>query len=285
MRTVYFNGGFMAEDQARISIFDRAVLFGDSVYEVISVAEGRLIDCAQHLARLDRSLGELQIPNPFARAVFLDDIRLLVDANKLDEGIIYIQVTRGAGDRDFRIPEAELTPSVIMFTQGMAVVSNPLLEKGAHIVTLPDLRWGRRDIKTTQLLYPSLAYTQARRAGADDVWLVEDGFVTEAAAKTAWIVASNGLIITHQLSNAILPGVTRKEVLRLASEHGVRFVERAFTVAEAQGAAEAFMTSCGQFVTPVVSIDGHRIADGAVGPLTRKLSDLYIAHAMATAIL
>jgi D-alanine transaminase len=276
-RIVYVNGEFVAEADAKISVFDRGFLFADGVYEVCSVIDGRLVDNAAHLERLRRSLRELRLE--FA----LDDANIeaiqkeLVARNALREGALYLQVSRGAADRDFAFPKSP-APSLVMFTQARRLVDNPAAAKGMAVISLPDIRWRRRDIKTVQLLYPSMAKQAALDAGADDAWLVEDGLVTEGTSNNAWIV-KGGKIITRQLSNDILHGITRAAILRLAAEDRIVFEERPFTIAEAQAADEAFVTSATTFVMPVVRIDGKLIGNGNPGAVSGRLRALYIEEA------
>ncbi|MFZ1815626.1 MAG: D-amino-acid transaminase [Rhizobiaceae bacterium] len=277
-RTVYVNGDFLREEDARISVFDRGFLFADGVYEVTSVLRGKLVDNGAHLARLRRSLCELKLDFQKSDAE-IEAIQLeMVRRNNLVEGALYLQVSRGVADRDFAFP-ANPVPSMVLFTQEKNLAENPAVHRGFSVVTMPDIRWRRRDIKTVQLLAPSIAKQAAMDAGADDAWLVEDGFVTEGTSNNAWII-KGGAIITRQLSNDILHGITRKAVLRLAAEDGLRIEERAFTADEAKDADEAFVTSATTFVMPVVSIDGKLIGNGNPGTLTLRLRQLYIEEAL-----
>ncbi|HUF87032.1 MAG TPA: D-amino-acid transaminase [Thermohalobaculum sp.] len=282
-RTVYVNGDYLPEEEAKISVFDRGFLMADAVYEVTSVLGGRLADYAGHVARLHRSLGELQMAAPVSDEELLEIHRELVRRNDLDEGMVYLQVTRGAADRDFIWPE-DAAPSLVMFTQEKAFEDAEGPKRGIKVRSQPDLRWGRRDIKTVQLLYSSFAKMQAKAQGADDAWLVEDGHVTEGTSNNAYIVTRDGTIVTRQLSTEILHGITRASVLRLAAEAQMKVVERPFTIAEAQEAAEAFITAASTFVCPVVEIDGATIGDGRPGPVAKRLREIYLAHARETAI-
>ncbi|ORE90085.1 D-amino-acid transaminase [Aurantimonas sp. 22II-16-19i] len=284
MRTVYVNGVFCPEDEGRISIFDRGFLFADGVYEVVSVLDGKLIDFAGHMARLARSLGELSMPAPADETALLAIHRELLARNQLAEGAVYMQVTRGVADRDFLFPPEDTPPSLVLFTQAGSLRDKPAARTGLRVVTVPDLRWARRDIKTVQLLYSSMAKTEAKRRGADDAWLVEDGRVTEGSSNNAYIVDASGRLITRPLSHAILPGITRTAVLRLAGEAGIAIEERAFTVEEALAAREAFITSASSFVLPVVEIDGQPIGDGRPGEIAGRLREIYIEEALKTAI-
>jgi D-alanine transaminase len=284
-RTVYVNGQYVHEQEARISVFDRGFLMADGVYEVTSVLDGRLIDFDAHIARLQRSLAELDMPMPLSRDGFLDIHRELVARNAVDEGLVYLQVTRGAADRDFLYPDPDRTAqSVVLFTQHKPGLANdPKAAAGIRVISVADLRWGRRDIKTVQLLYPSMAKMMARRDGADDAWLVQDGFVTEGTSNNAYIVAG-GSIVTRALSNDILHGITRAAVLRLADEAGMAVEERSFTIEEAKAADEAFITSASTFVMPVIAVDGTSIGDGRPGPATRRLREIYLEESRRRAL-
>ncbi|RMD49806.1 MAG: D-amino-acid transaminase [Alphaproteobacteria bacterium] len=283
-RIVYVNGSYVPEEEAKVSIFDRGFLFADGVYEVTSVLDGRLVDFAGHMARLRRSLGELDMASPASDEELLAIHRELVRRNGVEEGLVYLQVTRGAADRDFAWA-ADMAPTLVLFTQskpGLAA-GGPAVERGIRVIQVPDLRWKRRDIKTVQLLYPAMAKMEAKKAGADDAWLVEDGYVTEGTSNNAYIV-TGGRIVTRGLSTDILHGITRAAVLRLAAEAGLEVEERPFTIDEAKGADEAFITSATTFVTPVVAIDGAPVGSGAPGPLTRRLREIYIDEARRSAI-
>ena len=281
-RTVYVNGEYLPEDQARVSVFDRGFLFADGVYEVSSVVDGKLVDNAAHLQRLKRSLAEIGLNAPASDAEIEAIQRQMVARNALTEGIVYLQVTRGAADRDFAYPK-ETRPSLVMFTQVKHVVDNPPAARGIAVITLPDIRWRRRDIKTIGLLPASMAKQAAVEAGADDAWMVEDGLVTEGSSNNAFIITMDGVIVTRDLSNSILHGITRRAVLAIAVREGLGIEERAFTPDEAYGAAEAFVTSASTFVMPVVRIDDHILGNGAPGPITNKLRALYIQLARAEA--
>jgi D-alanine transaminase len=282
-RTVYVNGDYLPEAEARVSVFDRGFLFADSVYEVTTVLDGRLIDFPGHMARLARSLDQLGMAHPADDATLLEIHRGLVARNGLVEGLIYLQVTRGAADRDFLYP-ADATPTLVLFTQAKALQENPVARTGISVITVPDLRWRRRDIKTVQLLYPSMARMAAKRAGAGDAWMVEDGQVTEGTSNNAWIVTRDGHLVTRDLSEDILAGITRAAVMRYAREARMPIEERPFTVAEAQAAAEAFVTSASTFVLPVVSVDGMPVGGGAPGPVATRLREVYIAESLQAAL-
>ena len=263
-RIVYVNGAYMPEQEATVSIFDRGFLMADGVYEVTSVLQGKLIDFEGHAQRLRRSLDALDMAMPMPIDELLGVHRELVARNGIEEGMIYLQVTRGsAGDRDFAFPDPEETPvTLVMFTQNKpGLADSPAAKTGIKVISIDDIRWGRRDIKTVQLLYPSMGKMMAKKAGADDAWMVQDGFVTEGTSNNAYIV-KNGQIITRALSNDILHGITRSAVLRFAREAQMELVERNFTIDEAQSADEAFVTSASTFVMPVVEIDGQALGAG-----------------------
>jgi D-alanine transaminase len=285
MRTVYVNGEYLPENEARVSIFDRGFLMADGVYEVTSVLDGKLIDFDGHAQRLARSLAELDMTPPMGRAELLEIHRELVRINEIDEGLIYLQVTRGSdGDRDFAFPDPDTPPTVVLFTQAKpGLADNPAALKGARIISIEDIRWGRRDIKTVQLLYPSMGKMMAKKAGCDDAWMVEDGYVTEGTSNNAYIVKGNK-IITRALSTHILHGITRAAVLRVAREAQMEVEERNFTVEEARHADEAFTTSASAFVMPVVEIDGTSLGDGKPGRVAKRLREIYIDEMRKAAI-
>ena len=278
-RIVYVNGEYLPEEHAKISVFDRGFLFADGVYEVSSVLRGRLIDNQGHLTRLHRSLSELDMATPASDAEIETIQNTLIEKNAVDEGLVYLQVTRGAADRDFAYPEG-VAPSLVMFTQQKNVIDSPQGKNGIAVVAVEDIRWRRRDIKTVGLLAPCMAKMAAKRAGADDAWLVEDGYVTEGSSNNAFIITADGVLVTRQLGNEILAGITRKAVLRLAREQQVKIEERRFTIEEACRASEAFITSATTFVMPVISIDGKPVANGKPGRLTSRLRELYVQTAL-----
>jgi D-alanine transaminase len=278
-RIVYLNGAFLPFEEARVPIMDRGFLFADGIYEVSAIIDGRLVDNAAHIARLDRSLGEIGIRNPHDAAGWEKLQTELVARNGVREGLVYMQVTRGVAERDFAFPKAGTAPTVMMFTQAKTVLANPLAESGARVITVEDLRWKRRDIKSVALLAQVLAKQQAAEAGVAEAWMVEDGAVTEGSSSTAFIVSCERVLVTRPLSTALLPGITRASVLKLAAEADLRVEERLIPVAEAYEAQEAFYTSASAFVMPVVEIDGRSIGEGRPGPLTRRLRELYIEAA------
>ena len=281
-RIVFLNGSFLPIEEAKVSFMDRGFLFGDGIYEGIGVLGGRLVDNEAHLERLERSLKEVGIANPYTRAQWADIQNEIVRRNGMEEGFIYFQVTRGVAERDFFFPE-DTQPTVAMFTQAKSIAHAPAAERGIAVVTVPDLRWKRRDIKAISLLPQVLAKQAAKEAGAQEAWMVEDGFVTEGGSSSGFIVTKAGAIVVRPLSNAILPGITRRSLLRLSQEEGIALEERLFTVEEAYEAAEAFLTSASNFVLPIVSIDGRPVADGKPGPITKKLRELYLRMATAAA--
>lgn len=284
MRTVYLNGDYVPENEAHISIFDRGFLFADGVYEVTTVLDGKLIGFDGHIERLQRSLSELKINHTVDREEMLAIHRELVKLNKLDQGMIYLQITRGnPGDRDFAFPPEDTPVTTVLFTQEKQIVGTAAETKGLTVVSVEDMRWGRRDIKTVQLLYPSLAKMEAKARGADDAWLIENGFVTEGTSNNTYIV-KNGKIITRDLSHDILHGITRKSVLACAKLLQMEVEERPFTIEEAYEADEAFATSASGFTNPIVKIDGNEIGTGKPGPVGDRLRELYIAENLKAAV-
>lgn len=278
-RFAYVNGRYVPHGDGAVHIEDRGLQLGDAIYEVFAVRGSRLRDEEGHLDRLERSVGEIGIAMPMARAALKLVMRELVRRNHIREGLLYLQVSRGAVKRDHPIPASVPRPTLILtarpydFDAAEARAAN-----GVAVVTKPDHRWGRCDIKTTQLLANLLAKTEARKVGAYEAWLVDDeGLVTEGASTTAWIVDKDGHVVTRQLSNAILPGVTRRVIMEAAAEAQMPIVERAFTPDEAKSAREAFISSAGNFATPIASIDGVTIGDGRPGPLSRRIAELYKA--------
>lgn len=286
MRTVYLNGQYVPENEAHVSIFDRGFLMADGVYEVTSVLDGKLIDFDGHAKRLERSLNELDMQKPEEFDNLLEVHRELVRLNGIEDGMIYLQITRGApGDRDFVYPDPETTaPTVVLFTQNKpGLADSPVAKTGIKVISVEDQRWARRDIKTVQLLYPSMAKMAAKAAGKDDAWMVEDGMVTEGSSNNAYIVKGN-TIITRHLGNEILHGITRAAVLRFARESQMQVEERSFSIAEAQEADEAFITSASTFVMPVVEVDDHAIGTGKPGPIAARLREIYLEESRKAAV-
>ena len=279
-RIAYVNGRYLPFSQAGVHIEDRGLQFADAVYEVWGVVGGLLCDEDEHFDRLERSLREIGVPMPMARAPFKLVLREMLRRNLVHDGLVYLQVTRGTARRDHPVPNPPLQPNMILTARnvdaaGLAKRRND----GIAVITTPDERWARCDIKSTGLLPNILAKTKARAAKAYEAWLVDgEGYVTEGSSTTAWIVDKDGQLITRDLSNAILPGVTRRVILKAAAEAQIPVRERQFTPADAAGAREAFISAATAAVMPVTSIDGKPVGDGKVGPLTRRIQELY-AHA------
>ncbi len=282
-RIAYVNGAFVPLAQARISPLDRGFLFADGIYEVSAVLEGKLVDNDSHLARLKRSVGEIGLGLPVTLDELVELERELVRRNSLTEGVVYMQVTRGVADRDFTFPK-DATPTLFMFTQEKSILASRAAETGIRVKSVPDLRWARRDIKSVALLAQVLAKQEAAEAGCQEAWMIEDGFVTEGGSSSAFIITAADVVVTRPNSTAVLPGCTRRALLALAGEGAITVEERAFTLDEALAAKEAFIASASSFVQPVVAIDGKLIGDGTPGPLSRRLREIYIAFARATAI-
>lgn len=280
-RIVYVNGDYVPETEAKVSIFDRGYIFGDGVYEVIPVINGKLVDKRYFLERLNRSLGELSIAWPCSQDQYLAVMNELVARNSLVEGVVYSQVTRGVADRDFTFP-ADTAPGFIGFTSVMTLLDNPAADTGIHVVTTPDLRWKRRDIKSINLLGQVLAKQDAATRGAKEGWMVENGVVTEGVSSSAYIV-KNGRIITRHLSNEILPGIRRRTLLEISKELDIAIEERAFTVEEALQADEAFISSATTITLGVVTLDGQTIGSGTPGPVTKRLREAYKTRLLAEA--
>ena len=275
----------MPLSEAKVSILDRGFLFADGIYEVAAVLDGKLVDSASHLARLERSVGEIGLALPESLARIEELQKELVARNQLDQGMVYLQVTRGADKgRDFPFPKGDVRPTLVMFVTAKTIVDAPSAKAGIAVITVPDIRWERRDIKSVALLAQVLAKQAAAAAGASEAWMVEDGHVTEGGSSTAFILTRDDVIVTRPNSNAILPGCTRKAVVKLAEERQLKVEERLFTVAEALAAKEAFITSASSFVQPVVSIDGKPVGDGKVGPVATRLREIYVDFARATAV-
>lgn len=279
-RIVYLNGEFVPLERAVIPVMDRGFLFGDGIYEVTAVFGGRLIDNIPHLARLERSLKEIAIANPYSDGEWTRLQTELVRMNGLRDGLVYIEVTRGVFERDFVCP-TDLKPTVVMFTQPKELRDPPAARTGVAVVSVPEQRWKRRDIKSVSLLAQVLAKQAAHHAGVAEAWMIEDGFVTEGASSTAFVATRDRKIVTRPLSTSVLPGITRAAVLKLLDRHALHLDERPFTIAEAHDAAEAFLTSASSLVTPVVKIDGVPVGGGKPGPLAQELRKLYLEMAEA----
>lgn len=280
-RTVYLNGEFVAEQDAKVSVFDRGFLFADAVYEVSAVLNGRLLDNAAHLARLSRSCHALSLRLPCALEEIDNLQKRLIAENNLQEGAVYLQISRGSsGDRDFDFPGESVTPTFLMFTQARPLIDHPKSKSGIRMVSVDDIRWRRRDIKTVGLLAPCLAKEYAHRHEADDALLVENGLVTEASSSNAWIVDTEGTLITRPLSTHILHGITRQALLELAKQHDIRLEERPFTLEEAMNAREVFISSATTFIWPVISLNGKVIGGGVPGQVAGALRKIYVEMAM-----
>ena len=278
----YVNGSFVPLADAKVSILDRGFLFADGIYEVAAVLDGKLIDNASHLARLERSVGEiaLQLPETIDRIQQIQ--KELVARNELINGMVYLEVTRGADTgRDFAFPKG-VTPTLIMFTTVKDIVNAESAKTGINVITVPDIRWARRDIKSVALLAQVLAKQAAAEVGAGEAWMIEDGKVTEGGSSSAFILTQDDVLVTRQNGSEILPGCTRKAVVKLAEERQLRVEERAFSIEEALKAKEAFITSASSFVQPVVSIDGKTVANGKPGPVATRLREIYVDFAKAT---
>jgi D-alanine transaminase len=277
-RYAYVNGRYVPHATAQVHIEDRGYQFADGVYEVILIHEGRLVDEQRHLDRLDYSLEALRIPWPMVRPALQIVLRELIDRNRVTAGTAYFQVTRGVAPRDHKFPTAAV-PSFVATTRRAKPMPPGVLTAGVSVVTRPDIRWRRCDIKSIALLPNVLGKQAAAEAGAFETWLVDDnGNITEGTSTNAWIVTRDGRLVTRDLSSTILAGITRRALLDLARAKGVSFEERAFSVAEAAAAAEAFLTSTTSLVLPVTRIDGRPVGDGKPGPITLDLRDLYLRH-------
>ncbi|CCD86013.1 putative D-alanine aminotransferase [Bradyrhizobium sp. ORS 285] len=281
----YVNGAFVPLSEAKVSVLDRGFLFADGIYEVAAVLDGKLVDSESHLARLERSVGEIGLALPESLSRIEELQKELVARNKLDQGMVYLQVTRGADKgRDFPFPKGDVKPTLVMFVTAKNIVDAPSAKTGIGVITVPDIRWARRDIKSVALLAQVLAKQAAAAAGAGEAWMVEDGHVTEGGSSSTFILNQDDVIVTRPNSNAILPGCTRKAVVKLAEERQLKVEERLFTVDEALAAKEAFITSASSFVQPVVTIDGKPVGDGKVGPVATRLREIYVDFARATAV-
>ena len=278
-RIVFLNGKYRKESEAKISIFDRGLLFSDSVYEVTAVIDNKLIDFPAHIDRLENSLKELEIKNSFTYEFLLKIHKELVNKNKFSskEGLVYMQVSRGSIERDFLIKDDDVTPNIFAFTQEKKLTDVNYKTNGLEIITRNDLRWQRKDIKTTQLLFATLIKTEAYKLGADDAWLIDsDGFVNEGTSNNAYIIDKSNNIITRNLSNKLLPGITRKTIIEVAKKLKLSIEERPFTVKEALESNEAFISSASTLIAPVTKIDNNTIGQGKMGPITEILRETYI---------
>ena len=283
MRQVYINGEFKKEDEAKVSVFDRGLLFSDSLYEVTTVINGKLIDFNNHMKRLDRSMTELKFKKLLNHEDILAFHRKLIELNNLKEGMIYLQVTRGVADRSFDMPKNEIKPTVLAFTQEKKIVDSESAKNGIKVMTLDDMRWKRCDIKTTQLLYASMAKTEATEKGFDDAWMLREGCVTEGSSSNAWIIKGK-IIMTRQSDNLILSGITRDAISKCAKDLGYEVVTKNITLQDAQSASEAFITSATACVMPVVKINASQIGDGKPGKFVTALREEYIKQALESSI-
>lgn len=282
-RIVYLNGEYLPEQEARISIFDRAVTFGDAIYDVAGVLDGKLVDFEHHMQRYFSSLQKLSIESPLSQPEILQAFRQLVELNRLDEGLVYMQVTRGTAERDFVWPD-DIRPTVFMFTQVKAASENQAGKSGVTLASTADIRWARRDIKSVNLLGQVLAKKAAHDAGAYEALMIDDeGYVTECGS-TSFFIIRDKLILTRPLSRDILPGVTRRALLAICRAAGIGIVEKCFALEEAMAADEAFITGASTYLLPVIAIDGRALGDGAPGPVYRQLRDRYIEHVRATLV-
>ena len=282
-RIAYVNGRYLPHREASVHVEDRGFQFADGVYEVIAVKNGSFVDETPHLARLRRSLGEMRMTAPMSDAALKSVMRETVRRNRVKDGILYLQVTRGSAPRDFAFPKGA-KPSLIMTARAQKPLDPRIFSEGVAVVTLPDIRWARPDIKSVALLPNALAKQRAKEAGAYEAWQVDrDGNVTEGTSSNAWIVTAKNEIVTRKADNAILNGVTRQMLLKLSAEAGLKMSERPFSVAEAKDAREAFLTSTTNFVVPIVRIDDAKVGEGRPGPLAQRLRALYAAHAASDA--
>jgi len=283
MRQVYINGEFKKEDEAKVSVFDRGLLFSDSLYEVTTVIDGKLIDFNNHMKRLDRSMTELKFKKLLNHEDILVFHRKLIELNNLKEGMIYLQVTRGVADRSFDMPKNEIKPTVLAFTQEKKIIDSESAKNGIKVMTLDDMRWKRCDIKTTQLLYASMAKTEATEKGFDDAWMIRQGYITEGSSSNAWIIKGK-IIMTRHSDNLILSGITRDVIFKCAKDLGYEVVTKNISLSDAQSANEAFITSATACVMPVIKINTNQIGDGKPGKFVTALRAEYIKQAVASAI-
>jgi D-alanine transaminase len=278
-RIAYVNGRYVPHRAASVHVEDRGYQFADGVYEVVCIQHGDVIDEEPHLDRLERSLGELRIAMPMSRRAMKHVTRELVRRNRVADGIVYTQITRGVARRDHPFPAAGTPPSIVMTSRRIKPQDPKLFREGIAVISMPDIRWQRCDIKSVSLLPNVLGKQQAREAGAYEAWFVDrDGNVTEGGSTNAWIVTKDGELVTRQLGNAILGGITRRSLIRLAEEAQIRVVERPFSLDEARAAREAFLTSTTSFVIPIVKLDGKPVGSGKPGPLAARLRELYYGY-------
>jgi len=285
-RVAYVNGRFVPHGEAAVHIEDRGFQFADGVYEVWAVLGGALSDAEGHFERLERSLGELQIASPMPRAALEVVLKETVRRNRVREGLVYLQVTRGVAPRDHAFPKPEVPVSVIVTSHRVdRAAADARAARGAAVITVPETRWARCDIKTVALLPNVLAKQQARAVGAVEAWFVDEmGLVTEGASSNAWIIDKDGAVRTRDTQANILRGITRKTLLKVLAREGLKLEERPFSLEEAKEAKEAFITGAGTLLLPIVSIDGRPVGGGTPGPVAKRLRRLYIEEARRTAI-
>jgi D-alanine transaminase len=285
-RFAYVNGRFVRHGEAAVHIEDRGYQLADGVYEVWAVFDGKLADADGHFARLWRSLDELRIVHPMGQAALTFVLREAVRRNKVRDGLVYLQVTRGVARRDHAFPNPSVAPSMVVTAKS---VDRELAERkaaqGASVISVPENRWGRCDIKSIGLLPNALAKQAARERGAIEAWFVDDlGLVTEGASSNAWIVDAEGALRTRDTNANILRGITRSTLFEVIREAGLPINEKPFTIAEAQASRDAFITGAGSLVTPIVCVDGVKLGDGAPGPVATRLRRLYIERAKQKAV-
>ena len=283
-RIVFVNDKFINETKAKVSIFDRGFLFADAVYEVTAIIDGKILEWNGHIKRLKRSLNELDIKMPIETNELLDIHYKLIEKNNLIEGLIYLQISRGEDDRSFDYPDSNVKPTIVLFTQVKSLQESNLSKNGMKVISVPDIRWARRDIKTVQLLAPSMCKMMAKKSNKDDAWMVQDGFVTEGTSNNAHIITKDNVLVTRNLSNDILAGVTRRSILKYAKEAQIKVEERPFTIEEAKNASEAFVSSATTFIGPVVEIDNKIIGNGKPGKQSLRLREIYIGESMKEAL-
>ena len=277
-RLVYINGKFVKEEEAYISIFDRGFLFSDAIYEVTAVIDKKLVSWEGHLNRLRYSLSELNIKFTYTDEELFSIHKTLIVQNKIKEGLVYLQISRGKAERDFAFPKPEVEPTIVLFTQIKNLINNPKINSGSKVISSPDLRWGRADIKTVQLLYASIMKQKALDLGKDDVWFENNKLITEGSSNNTFIISNNGTLITRSLSTKILPGITRKSILEYANKAKFNIEEKPFTIEDTKNAKEAFSCSSTTFIMPVVEIDDCKIGSGTPGQHTLELRKLYIKN-------
>ena len=275
-KQVYVNGKYFDKNDAVVSVFDRGFLFADSVYEVTAVINGFLVDWNAHFSRLKNSLKEINLNFNIQEKQIFSIQKNLIEKNKIKEGLVYIQVTRGVGERDFNFSETQFKPTIVIFTQEKKILNTDRAKEGIKIVTLEEKRWKRRDIKTTQLLASSMGKSEASKIGKDDCWFIENGFITEGSSSNAFIINDKNEVITRELSHNLLGGITRSSLLHFCKKNNMKFRESKFTELEAKNANEAFITSATNFVVPVIEIDGDKVGKGVVGSHVKKFQKLYL---------